>query len=81
MFIVSTTYFCTGTKWSEIEFVESTVDPAAFAALLSSKISVTKDAASVVNIWLADALMVRFGDLVWNYIDWHWANFSFIERM
>jgi hypothetical protein len=69
MFIVSTIYFCTATKWSEIEFVESTVDPGAFAALLSSKISVTKDTASVVNIWLADGLIVRFDNLIWNYID------------
>jgi hypothetical protein len=64
MFIVSTIYFCTATKWSEIEFVESTVNPAAFATLLSSKIAIAKDTASVVNIWLADALIVCYVNLV-----------------
>lgn len=58
MFIVSTIYFCTAAKWSEMEFVESTVNPAAFASALSSEIAIAKDTASVVSIWLADSLIV-----------------------
>lgn len=58
MFTVSTIYFCSAAKWSEIEFVESTVNPALFASSLSSPIAIAKDTASVVNIWLADSLIV-----------------------
>jgi hypothetical protein len=58
MFTVSTIYFCCAAKWSEIEFVESTVNPGVFASLLSSPIAIAKDTASVVNFWLADSLIV-----------------------
>lgn len=65
MFIVSTVYFCCAAKWSEIEFVESTVNPAVFATLLSSKLAITKDTASVVNIWLADSLLIYRTYVIW----------------
>lgn len=58
MFVVSTIYFCVAAKWSAIEFVDSTVDPAVFASQLSSRLSITKDTAAVINIWLADSLIV-----------------------
>jgi hypothetical protein len=63
MFFVTTIYFCAAAKWSEIEFVESTVNPAVFASALSSKLAITKDTAFVVNIWLADSLIVCYVNL------------------
>lgn len=65
MFTVSTIYFCSAAKWSEIEFVESTVNPALFASSLSSPIAIAKDTASVVNIWLADSLIIYRTYVVW----------------
>ena len=58
MFVSSTIYFCFGAKWSEIEFVETTANTAAFASALSSQLAITKDTASCVTIWLADSLIV-----------------------
>ena len=58
-FCVSTIYFVSGCKWSEIEFVESTVDIGVYASLQDSRLAVLKDTAFTVNIWLADSLLVR----------------------
>jgi len=65
MFVSSTIYFCFGAKWSEIEFVESTANTAAFASALSSQLALTKNTASVVNIWLADSLILYRTYVIW----------------
>jgi len=65
MFVTSTIYLCFGAKWSEIEFVESTADTAAFASALSSQLALTKNTASVVNIWLADSLILYRTYVIW----------------
>ena len=59
MFCVSTIYFVYGCKWSEIEFVESTVNIGVYASLQDSRLAILKDTAFTVNIWLADSLLVR----------------------
>jgi len=70
MFTVSTIYFCSAAKWSEIEFVESTVNPALFASSLSSPIAIAKDTASVVSFWLADSLIIYRTYVVWGENLW-----------
>ena len=59
MFAVTTIYFVTACKWSEVEIVESTADIGAFAALQSSRLALVKNTAFTLNIWLADSLLVR----------------------
>jgi hypothetical protein len=58
MLVVNTIYFIAASKWSELEFVESTENPAIFAAQLSTTYALIKDTTYTVNIWLADSLMV-----------------------
>lgn len=58
MFVINTIYFGAAAKWSEIEFVESTVDPGVFATLESSHIAILKNVAYVFNFWLSDSLIV-----------------------
>ncbi|KAL1941013.1 hypothetical protein VTO73DRAFT_7649 [Trametes versicolor] len=57
-FVVQTIYFVAGSKWSEIEFVESAEDPSVFAGQLSSRLAVLKDTCYTVIIWLADAFIL-----------------------
>lgn len=57
MFIASTIYFGAAAKLTEITLIETVFNPATFAAV-SSKISMTKNTAYVINIWLADSLVV-----------------------
>ena len=58
-FVVQMIYYVGGAKWSEIEFVESTVDPGIFAGQLSSRLAILKDTSYTVLIWLADGFIVR----------------------
>ena len=58
MLIISTIYFISASVWSEVEFVESTVDISVFATLLNSPLALLKDTTYTVNIWLADSLIV-----------------------
>jgi hypothetical protein len=58
LFALQTIYFVAGCKWSEIEFVETQVDPAVFASQQSSMLAVLKDTVYTVNIWVADAFIV-----------------------
>ncbi|KAJ7840749.1 hypothetical protein B0H13DRAFT_2100306 [Mycena leptocephala] len=58
MLVVNTIYFIAASKWSELEFVESTENPAIFAAQLSTTYALIKDTTYTVNIWLADSLMI-----------------------
>ncbi|EJD43614.1 hypothetical protein AURDEDRAFT_152478 [Auricularia subglabra TFB-10046 SS5] len=67
MLLVSIVYFVCGCKWSEVEFVEGVASPAEFASLLSSSVlSVTKNTATVVNIFLADSLILYRTWIIWN---------------
>lgn len=66
MLLVSIIYFTCSCKWSEIEFVEATIDPSLFAILTgASTLTVTKNAASVVNIFLADSLILYRTFVIW----------------
>ncbi|CDO72008.1 hypothetical protein BN946_scf184943.g43 [Trametes cinnabarina] len=58
MFMIQTIYFVAGSKWSEIEFVESTENPGVFASELSSRLSILKDTCYTVVIWLADGFIL-----------------------
>lgn len=58
MFAVQTVYYIAGSKWSEIEFVETAIDPAAFATQLSSNLSLLKNTLYTINIWLSDGFIV-----------------------
>ncbi|KAJ6545290.1 hypothetical protein B0H19DRAFT_1266748 [Mycena capillaripes] len=65
LFALQTIYFVTGCKWSEIEFVESTVDPAIFASQQSSMLAVMKNTVYTLNIWVADAFILYRAYIVW----------------
>ncbi|KAF8514422.1 hypothetical protein BU17DRAFT_68359 [Hysterangium stoloniferum] len=65
MLVVSTIYYISGAKWSEVEFVESTVNPGVFATLLSNPLAICKDTAFTVNIWLADSLIIYRLYCIW----------------
>ncbi|KAJ7182735.1 hypothetical protein C8R43DRAFT_12207 [Mycena crocata] len=54
----NTVYFIAASKWSEIKFVEGIESPAIFAAQLSTNYAIVKHTAYIVNIWLADSLMI-----------------------
>ncbi|EJD43621.1 hypothetical protein AURDEDRAFT_104716 [Auricularia subglabra TFB-10046 SS5] len=59
MFIVQTVYYCAGSKWSAIEFVEVPAEgPAAFATQLSTDLALLKNTMYTINIWLADGFIV-----------------------
>ena len=58
-FIVQVIYYVAGSKWSEIEFVETSVDPGVFASQLSSDLSLLKNTTYTITIWLADGFIVR----------------------
>lgn len=58
MFIINTIYFGAAAKWSEIEFVEGTVNPGVFATLEWSHIAILKNVAYTFNFWLSDSLVV-----------------------
>lgn len=58
LFVINTIYFIAAAKWSELEFVESTVNPGIFATLESSPIAILKNSTFVICIWLADSLIV-----------------------
>ncbi|KAL1941007.1 hypothetical protein VTO73DRAFT_7643 [Trametes versicolor] len=66
MFIVGTGYFIAACVWSEVEFVESTVDISVFDTLLNSRLAILKDTFYTVNIWLADSLLLYRLFIVWN---------------
>ncbi|KAI0324257.1 hypothetical protein GY45DRAFT_1349503 [Cubamyces sp. BRFM 1775] len=65
MLIVSTGYFVCGAVWSEVEFVESTADISVYDTLLNSPLAVLKDTLYVVNIWLADSLLLYRTFVIW----------------
>lgn len=56
--VLQTIYFVAGSKWSEIEFVETTVDPGVFASQLSSRLAILKNTCYTVIIWLSDGFLV-----------------------
>ncbi|TBU39969.1 hypothetical protein BD309DRAFT_928018 [Dichomitus squalens] len=60
-FAVQMIYYVGGSKWSEIEFVESAVDPGVFASQLSSRLAILKDTSYTVIIWLADGFILYRG--------------------
>ncbi|KAJ7781714.1 hypothetical protein DFH07DRAFT_385330 [Mycena maculata] len=68
MLVVNIIYFVAASKWSEIEFVESTENPAIFAAQLSTNYAIIKDTAYTINIWLADSLMLYRTYIIWRSI-------------
>jgi hypothetical protein len=57
MFIVSAIDFGVSLKLTEITLVETIFNPAALAGT-SSKIAMARNAAYVVDVWLADSLVV-----------------------
>ena len=59
MVVVNTIYFVTGSVWAEIEFVESTAIIGAYDTALSSVTSILKNTFYVIDIWLADSLLVK----------------------
>ncbi|KAJ7781726.1 hypothetical protein DFH07DRAFT_728698 [Mycena maculata] len=65
LFALQTIYFVAGCKWSEIEFVESSVDPAVFASQQSSMLAVLKDTVYTVNIWVADIFLLYRAYIIW----------------
>ncbi|KAJ7185523.1 hypothetical protein C8R46DRAFT_1060845, partial [Mycena filopes] len=65
LFMLQTIYFVAGCKWSEIEFVETTVDPAIFASQHASVLAVLKATVYIVNIWMADAFILYRAYIVW----------------
>ncbi|KAI0324262.1 hypothetical protein GY45DRAFT_1375698 [Cubamyces sp. BRFM 1775] len=65
-FIVQTVYFIGGSKWSAIEFVDSTEDPGIFAGQLSSRLAVLKDTCYTVAIWLADGFILYRAAIVYS---------------
>ncbi|KAJ7840753.1 hypothetical protein B0H13DRAFT_2676887 [Mycena leptocephala] len=65
LFALQTIYFVAGCKWSEIEFVETQVDPAVFASQQSSMLAVLKDTVYTVNIWVADAFILYRAYIIW----------------
>lgn len=58
LFIVQTVYYAAGCRWSAIEFVDASIDPAVFASELSGNLSLLKDTMYVINIWVADSFLV-----------------------
>ena len=58
MLIVTTIYYATGCVWAEVEFVESTMNIGQYDLQTNSKLSLLKDTAYVINIYLADSLLV-----------------------
>ncbi|OSX62053.1 hypothetical protein POSPLADRAFT_1046515 [Postia placenta MAD-698-R-SB12] len=65
MSIATTIYFISGSQWSEQEFVQDAGDSAAVALLMSSPLAEAKNVAIVVNIWLADSLIIWRAYTVW----------------
>ncbi|KAJ7489354.1 hypothetical protein FB451DRAFT_1125682 [Mycena latifolia] len=68
MLIVNTVYFIAASKWSEIEFVESNENPTIFAVQLSTTYAIIKNIAYIVNIWLADSLMIYRAHIIWRNV-------------
>ncbi|KAJ6598437.1 hypothetical protein DFH09DRAFT_1356681 [Mycena vulgaris] len=68
MLVVNTVYLVAASQWSEIEFVESSENPAIFAAQLSTNYAIIKHTAYIVNIWLADSLMIYRAYIIWRNI-------------
>ena len=58
MFLMTTLYYGAGCAWAEIEFVESTMNIDVYDLKTNSRLSVLKDTAYVLNIFLADSLIV-----------------------
>ncbi|KAJ7506559.1 hypothetical protein B0H11DRAFT_1971785 [Mycena galericulata] len=65
LFSLQTVYFVAACKWSEIEFVETQVNPAVFASQQSSMLAVLKDTVYTVNIWVADAFILYRAYIIW----------------
>ncbi|KAI0648776.1 hypothetical protein C8Q79DRAFT_904402 [Trametes meyenii] len=65
MLIVSTAYFVCASVWSEVEFVERTSDIGVFDTHLDSTLAILKDTFYVINIWLADSLLVYRLTIIW----------------
>jgi hypothetical protein len=69
MFIASTIYNGLAISETEIIFIETIFNPAAFAGA-SSGAPMAKNAAYVINIWLADSLVVgSVKSQIWNRVD------------
>ncbi|OCH83912.1 hypothetical protein OBBRIDRAFT_808640 [Obba rivulosa] len=51
--------------WSSIEFVDSQIDSAIFAAELSARLSILKDMIYTINIWVADSFMLYRASIIW----------------
>lgn len=58
MFLVTTIYYVSGCVWAEVEFVESTANIDQYDMETNSRLSILKNTAYVVNIFLADSLLV-----------------------
>ena len=58
MFLVTTIYYVSGCVWAEVEFVESTANSDQYDMETNSRLSILKNTAYVVNICLADSLLV-----------------------
>ncbi|KAI0324263.1 hypothetical protein GY45DRAFT_1263186 [Cubamyces sp. BRFM 1775] len=65
MLVVSTGYFVCAAIWSEVEFVESTNDISVYDTLVNSPLAILKDTFYVVNIWLADSLLLYRTFVTW----------------
>lgn len=70
MFVTTTIYFVAAAAWSEIEFVETPLRSGVFAVQLSDRLAVLKDTTSVVNIWLADSLILYRVYVIWGSSLW-----------
>ncbi|OSX62058.1 hypothetical protein POSPLADRAFT_1056650 [Postia placenta MAD-698-R-SB12] len=66
LFIVQTVYYAAGCRWSAIEFVDASIDPAVFASELSGNLSLLKDTMYVINIWVADSFLLYRVYIIWS---------------
>ena len=58
MLVVTTIYYVSACVWAEVEFVESTANIELYDLRTDSRLSVLKNTAYVINIYLADSLLV-----------------------
>ncbi|KAI9060762.1 hypothetical protein FKP32DRAFT_1013146 [Trametes sanguinea] len=65
MLLFTTGYFVSGAMWSEIEFVESANNIAEYASSLNQTLAIVKDTFYILNIWLADSLLIYRLHIVW----------------
>ncbi|TBU39965.1 hypothetical protein BD309DRAFT_968480 [Dichomitus squalens] len=65
MLAMTTLYYVSGCVWAEVEFVESTMNIDVYDLQTNSRLSVLKDTAYVINIYLADSLLIYRVWVVW----------------